>query len=336
MRDECEATGGDPALRALGRCVAVLLPEPDGQAILLHDTDADPALHDALGRLTLTGALCSVPPLAEGLHLDARGLLPGLDARPCAARLAKGGGILVLAGWTPGTAPVSLRAALDALDRALRRCAVRPASAPRSGEPRPARAPSPFEAVFENATHCMAVIGQGRRLLSVNRAGRRVLAEARLLREVGGRLRAAEPGEDRRLADALDERAGRDTPCSVVLGGAGGAAGLRCEVGRIDPHRRPDVRDEPRFLLTAVPIAAEAPMEALLGEAYGLTRAEARLAAEIVAGRDLRSASERMGVSHHTARKYLQIAFSKMGVRRQADLVRLALRLAHDPTASAA
>ena len=333
MRDECEATGGEPALRAIGRCMAVLLPEPEGQPILLHDTAADPALRDALGGLRLRSALWRLPEEALGSGeacLDAGDLLPGAGETRCAARVARRGGLLILAGWAEGAAPVVLRGAFDALDRALDRCAIRPSA----GLPPPA--PAPFEAVFENAAHCMAVIGAGRRLIAVNRAGRRVLAEGRLLLGTSGQLCAADPGDDHRLGEALSLRGRHGEPCTVVLGGVAGRAGLRCEIGRINLQPGAGGRDGPRFFLTAVPIAASAPIEALLADAFGLTGAEARLAAELVAGRDLRAAGERMGVSHHTARKYLQIAFSKMGVRRQADLVRLALQLAHGAAASAA
>jgi DNA-binding CsgD family transcriptional regulator len=104
-----------------------------------------------------------------------------------------------------------------------------------------------------------------------------------------------------------------------------GAEALRCEVGRID---RPLAGDSARLLLTATPVEREAPLGPLLSERFGLTASEARLAGHLASGRDLRAAAEAMGVSRHTARKYLQIAFSKMGVRRQADLVRRVLETA--------
>ena len=330
MRDECEAiTSRDPALQALGRSIAILLPDPDGEPILLHDAGAGAAARGALGRLRL-GAPPGWPRAPLGPHLDARPLLAGVEAPIRVARPAERGGLLVLAAWDEGLASTAIGAAFDALDRALRRHAARAATTRQVASSRP----SPFEEVFENAAHCMLVIGADRRVLAANRAGRRVLREGRLLVEAGGRLRAADAREDRRLAAALgDDGARREAPCAVVLAGATGGTGLRCEIGRIGLRL---AGEGPRFLVTATPIAAGAPVEALLSEAFGLTRAEARLAGELAAGRDLRAAGERMGVSHHTARKYLQIAFSKMGVRRQADLVRLALQLAHDPAAASA
>ena len=334
MRDECEATGRDPALMALGRCAAVLLRE-DGAAILLHDTGADPTAREALLRLShgaALGAHVGETFDAAGFAADA-GLSGAFRPRTCAAREAENGGLIVLAAWDRGVRRVAVRAALDALGREVRR---RGLARPGGRAPAKGSAPSPFEAVFENAAHCMAVVGANRRLHAVNRAGRRVLGEGRLLLNAGGRLRALDPAQDRRLAEALKGRPRGDGPSVVLLTASPGAPGLRCEIGRIDlPSDGPPPLG-PRFLLTAAPIAAGAPVEALLARAFGLTQAEARLAAALVAGHDLRAASERLGVSHHTARKYLQIAFSKMGVRRQADLVRRALEIVHDPATSTA
>lgn len=57
-----------------------------------------------------------------------------------------------------------------------------------------------------------------------------------------------------------------------------------------------------------------------------LTPVEWQLATFIVAGRTVREAAFGMGISYHTARKYLQTVFAKLGVRRQTELV---ARLAH-------
>lgn len=344
-----------PALRALGRSLAVLLPAGPGPVLVLHDGGAPETLRRALRGLTLSRALSRLPAEAfdaRGLCLDARPVLRGASVPVCAARRAEDGGLVVIASASEAAPPlVVVQAALDALLRRVGRgAATRSEDAScrevqPEGEPSrevPARfEPAPFEEVFENAAHGMAVIGADRRVQAVNRAGRRVLAEARLLREAGGRLRAADPLDDRRLGEALGAGAGREAPSAIVMAGRGGASGLRCEIGRIDlprvtegPAGTPGGAGGVRFLLTAVPVAASAPVEALLARSFGLTRAEARLAAQLVAGRDLRAAGERLGVSHHTARKYLQIAFAKMGVRRQSDLVRCALELSHEAGAA--
>lgn len=60
---------------------------------------------------------------------------------------------------------------------------------------------------------------------------------------------------------------------------------------------------------------------------YGLTPAEARLAAELSGGRSLPEAAVRLAITHNTARVHLRAIFAKTGARRQAHLVSL-LRIA--------
>ena len=61
-------------------------------------------------------------------------------------------------------------------------------------------------------------------------------------------------------------------------------------------------------------------------ERYGLTRAEAALAREIVKGGGRRATAERLGITDETARSHLSKIFDKTGVSRQAELVRLWLQ----------
>lgn len=61
---------------------------------------------------------------------------------------------------------------------------------------------------------------------------------------------------------------------------------------------------------------------ARLMETYRLTRAEARLAIEIAKGDGRAAAAARLGISVNTARTHLSSIFGKMGVHRQAELMR--------------
>lgn len=58
---------------------------------------------------------------------------------------------------------------------------------------------------------------------------------------------------------------------------------------------------------------------------FGLTRAQARLAAVLIAGDSLGAASRKLNVTVNTARSHLQAIFARTGTRRQADLVRVLL-----------
>ncbi|TYL80330.1 helix-turn-helix transcriptional regulator [Bradyrhizobium cytisi] len=59
---------------------------------------------------------------------------------------------------------------------------------------------------------------------------------------------------------------------------------------------------------------------------YGLTRAEAAFALEIVKGGGRKATAERLGIADGTARSHLSKIFDKTGVGRQAELVRLLLQ----------
>ncbi|MEM8552906.1 MAG: LuxR C-terminal-related transcriptional regulator [Pseudomonadota bacterium] len=59
-----------------------------------------------------------------------------------------------------------------------------------------------------------------------------------------------------------------------------------------------------------------------LGTVYGLTAAEKRVVGRLLAGDDVRTAADALGISHNTARNQLAAAMAKLGVRRQADVVR--------------
>jgi DNA-binding CsgD family transcriptional regulator len=61
--------------------------------------------------------------------------------------------------------------------------------------------------------------------------------------------------------------------------------------------------------------------KALLSVVFGLTNAEARLAAAICQGHDLNTVASTFGVSRQTLRSQLKVVFAKTGARRQAELV---------------
>ncbi len=61
---------------------------------------------------------------------------------------------------------------------------------------------------------------------------------------------------------------------------------------------------------------------------YGLTRSEARLAAQLAAGEDLRSAAATLGIGYATARTQLTAIFRKTETRRQGELIKLLLTAA--------
>ncbi|MBV9863331.1 MAG: hypothetical protein JO267_14425 [Alphaproteobacteria bacterium] len=91
---------------------------------------------------------------------------------------------------------------------------------------------------------------------------------------------------------------------------------------RSDAHwslpRRPAV-----LLCVTEPDGPWAPRGSQLAELFGLTGAEAALAADLLCGRDLREIAERRGRSLNTVRVQLARLMAKTDVNRQSELVRL-------------
>jgi DNA-binding CsgD family transcriptional regulator len=97
-------------------------------------------------------------------------------------------------------------------------------------------------------------------------------------------------------------------------------------------HPIPDAARSPflgaRALLILSTLAPKPPLSAgLLTGTFGLSPAEAKLAAILAAGIDLRTAAEELGVARHTARNQLKAVFAKTGAHRQSELVELLTKL---------
>jgi DNA-binding CsgD family transcriptional regulator len=69
-----------------------------------------------------------------------------------------------------------------------------------------------------------------------------------------------------------------------------------------------------------------------LRAAFGLTDAEARLAALLCGGEDLRSAAREIGITYGTARARLAGIFEKTQTRRQGELIKILLTTVVAPT----
>jgi len=79
------------------------------------------------------------------------------------------------------------------------------------------------------------------------------------------------------------------------------------------------------------PTTRPRPPEATLRDVFGLTAAEARLAARLAAGEALEAIADDLNITKETARFHLKHVFAKTGVRRQAELVAVFARLLSRP-----
>jgi len=184
------------------------------------------------------------------------------------------------------------------------------------------------------------------RILHAGPAAEAVLRRGDGLLAVGGRLRAADPRADDRLAAALGRAAGLAEGLSAGRAAPGWEA---LAVPRPPPGRPYLLRIAPRASAPAVGPApsplllprpgrlvvvirdAGAPVRidaARLRAALGLTPAEAALACALAEGDTLQSHAAKRGVSVETVRTLLRGAFRKTGCARQSELVALVLTLA--------
>jgi DNA-binding CsgD family transcriptional regulator len=184
--------------------------------------------------------------------------------------------------------------------------------------------------------HCGAAVIDGR--------GRVVLANSALealgrdgLKIVAGQLRAARPG-DQAAVDALARSALAGTALArgPDLALVSRPSGRRPLLLRAIPL--PQARREVHFgafagdrfaLVLVVDLDREGgggPEAAL--RLFGLTPAEARVAALVGAGRSPREAAEALGIAEGTARILLKHAYGKLDISRQSELARLVTRLA--------
>lgn len=89
-------------------------------------------------------------------------------------------------------------------------------------------------------------------------------------------------------------------------------------------RRHPDSRPS-TILFVSDPERAMGGRESILEGLYGLSRAEARLAAGLMQGKSLDETAGELGISIHTGRTHLKRVLSKTSTRRQGELIRLLL-----------
>jgi DNA-binding CsgD family transcriptional regulator len=68
------------------------------------------------------------------------------------------------------------------------------------------------------------------------------------------------------------------------------------------------------------------PAQEALSDLFGLTATEAKVALCIAGGHDVPSAARQLRVSTNTVHTHMRRVFSKLGVHRQADVVRILMR----------
>lgn len=182
----------------------------------------------------------------------------------------------------------------------------------------------------------LLIVGADGRVLTANRAAERMVAEADGLLVRHGRLTAVQLKESAALAESVTDAV---ATAAQRHHGRSGGAGLRitrpsgkmpysvlvAPLAATDPFALGLPAEPAALVLVTDPERRPAVLGRHLAELFGLTPAEARLAAALAGGRTLQEYAVEAGVSAETARWRLKKVLAKTGTARQADLVRLIL-----------
>ena len=150
-----------------------------------------------------------------------------------------------------------------------------------------------------------------------------------------GRLRAAYPGDNRRLqaliTTAISSKDDAEQPGSIVpiVIERPGRRSLLIEALSV---RGPDdlyFKTIASILLITDPENASFPPNHRLRAVFGFTEAEAKLAVALARGKSLRNTALENSISYATARTQLKAVFDKARVQRQGELVALLACMTH-------
>lgn len=169
-------------------------------------------------------------------------------------------------------------------------------------------------------------------IIEANQTARDMLSAADGLKIVGGRLEASYPGDNRRLYQALRSALSSEREQAAALAEAlsvarpSGQVSLGLLIEPVPDHEWEDAQDQPHVVVYVRDAVGRSMLSAAMTrQVFGFTPSESALAMELANGLSLEEAANSLGIRRNTARAHLRAIFSKTGVRRQTELVRLML-----------
>ncbi|MNT33868.1 Bacterial regulatory protein, luxR family [compost metagenome] len=166
-------------------------------------------------------------------------------------------------------------------------------------------------------------------VLRVNPVAQNILAGGDGLKLVGGRLEATYPSDNRELQRLIRAAFAEDKPKgaeAMSVTRPSGQVNLGLVVEPIPSLDWADEKGKPAALVYIRDAASKSlASEVVTKQLFNLTKAETALAMELANGLSLEEAAETLNIRRNTARAHLRSIFSKTGVRRQTELVRILL-----------
>ena len=175
--------------------------------------------------------------------------------------------------------------------------------------------------------HGIATVDTNSTVVQMNRAASAMLRAHDGLELRAGAVAATDPATGKRLVRALAQAhglTGATAPAGTSLL-CPRPSGRRPYVVHIVPPAGDDNTAPGALMVILDPERVPEPATSVLCRLFGLTRAEATVAARVLRGDGVRAIADEMALSVSTVKTHLQHVFDKTGTHRQAELVRLLL-----------
>lgn len=176
------------------------------------------------------------------------------------------------------------------------------------------------------------VLDESGRVLQQNVIAQEILAGADGLKLVGGRLEASYPSDNRelqRLVRGAFARQGKESPPiaeAVSITRPSGQVSLVVVVESVPSLEWAESKGQPAVVVyIRDAVGKSLASTTVTKQLFNLTPAETALCLELANGLSLEEAAEVLNIRRNTARAHLRAIFSKTGVRRQTELVRIML-----------
>lgn len=190
-------------------------------------------------------------------------------------------------------------------------------------------------ALLEQLSYGVFLLDKSGRLTHANAAGQTILrARDGLLLQPGGQLVAAERSAARRLEVVLKTcLSSQPQGTEMVVPRSSGGSWLlsACPLQSTSAEFFAGEQTCRAWVSVSDTSATRPDISARLGALFGLTPAEQRVATSLLEGRSPTEIADAHGVSLPTVRTQVQAVFSRIGVRRQAELVRILGKVAALP-----
>ncbi len=178
------------------------------------------------------------------------------------------------------------------------------------------------------------VLDESGSVLQLNPVAREILDSNDGLKLVGGRLEATYPSDNRELSRlvrnaftrARQGEGGGQGAEAMSVSRPSGQVNLGVVVELIPTQELLDGKGKPTVMVYVRDAVSKSLVSNVVtSQLYHLPPAETALALELANGLSLEEASEMLNIRRNTARAHLRSIFSKTGVRRQTELVRIML-----------